>query len=59
MNMFTLFEAIVSQTEWRDANDLRTKLKKVCEISIAKDKLNFVVRNCSERMLRILKQVCS
>ena len=59
MNMFDLFEAVVQNTEWEDASDLHSKIKQVCEILIAKDKLNFVVRNCSERMIKILKQVCS
>ena len=55
MNMFNLFESIVSNTEWADASELRSKLKEVCKLLIAKDKLNFVVRNCSERMIKILK----
>jgi hypothetical protein len=30
----------------------------IAESLVAKDRMNFVVRNCSERMLKILKTVC-
>ena len=59
INMFTLFDEIVAFTTWKDANDLKANLKKVCERMIERDRLNFVVRNCSERMLKILQQTCS
>ena len=56
--MFKLFEEIVSNTSWKDANELKANLKKVCERLLERDRLNFVVRNCSERMLKIFKQKC-
>jgi len=58
-NMFKLFEEIVSNSSWKDANELKTNLKKVCERLIQGDRLNFVVRNCSERMLKIMQQKCN
>ena len=58
MNMFKLFEEIVSNTAWKDANELKANMKKVCELLIERDRLNFVVRNCSERILKILQQKC-
>ena len=56
--MFDTFEKIVTNTEWKDAAMLKKNLKQVAEILIEKDKMNFVVRNCSERMLHILNQSC-
>jgi len=56
--MFKLFEDIVSNTTWKDANELKANYKKVCERLLERDRLNFVVRNCSERMLKIFKQKC-
>ena len=57
--MFEIFEKIVANTAWKDANVLKKNLKQVCEILIQKDKMNFVVRNCAERMLHILNQSCN
>ena len=57
--MFKLFEEIVGNSSWKDANELKTNLKKVCERLIQGDRLNFVVRNCSERMLKIMQQKCN
>lgn len=56
--MFKLFEEIVSNTTWKDANELKANLKKVCERLLERDRLNFVVRNSSERMLKIFKKKC-
>ena len=56
--MFNLFEDIVSSTNWKDANELKMYFKRVCKRLIERDRLNFVVRNCSERMLKIFKQKC-
>ena len=49
---------IVQNTEWRDADTLKKNLKTLCEILIKKDKMNFVVRNCSERMLQLFGVIC-
>ena len=57
-NMFDLFKEVVTHTNWKDANDLKTNFKRVCERLLERDRLNFVVRNCSERMLKIFKQKC-
>ena len=57
-NMFKLFKEIVSNTEWKDANELKANFMRVSERLIERDRLNFVVRNCSERMLKIFKQKC-
>jgi len=54
-NMFKLFYEIVSNTNWKNANELRDSFKRVCERLLERDRLNFVVRNCSERMLKIFK----
>ena len=59
LNMFKLFEEIVSNTVWKDGNELKANLKKVCEMLIERDRLNFVVRNCSERIMKILQQKCT
>ena len=53
--MFKLFEEVVSNTIWKDANELKANYKRVCERLLERDRLNFVVRNCSERMLKIFK----
>ena len=58
LNMFRLFEDIISSTTWKDANELKSNYKRVCERLLERDRLNFVVRNCSERMLKMLKQKC-
>ena len=56
--MFTLFEEILCRTEWKDANELKENYKKACQRLIMRDRLNFVVRNCAERMLKVFKQTC-
>ena len=56
--MFELFESVVKDTVWKNANELKENLKRLCEMLISKDKMNFVCRNCSERMLRIFNQAC-
>jgi translation initiation factor 2B subunit (eIF-2B alpha/beta/delta family) len=56
--MFELFESVVKDTAWVNANELKDNLKKLCEMLISKDKMNFVCRNCSERMLRLMNQAC-
>ena len=53
--MFELFGEVVSNTTWKDANELKANYKRVCERLLERDRLNFVVRNCSERMLKIFK----
>ena len=58
INMFKLFEEIIQNTSWKDANELKANYKLVCERLLERDRLNFVVRNCSERMLKIFKQKC-
>ena len=57
--MFEMFEEIVQKTEWRDADVLKKNLKSLCELLIKKDKMNFVVRNCSERMLQLFSTTCN
>ena len=57
-NMFELFKEVVLHTVWKDANELKDHYKRVCERLLERDRLNFVVRNCSERMLKIFKQKC-
>lgn len=56
--MFKLFECAIQLGDWRSPVDLHQMLKRICERLVQKDRLNFVVRNCSERMLKILKKVC-
>ena len=56
--MFELFKEVVSHTVWKDANELKDHYRRVCERLLERDRLNFVVRNCSERMLKIFKQKC-
>ena len=56
--MFELFEKVVQTTEWNDADGLKKNLKTLCEVLIKKDKMNFVVRNCSERMLQLFTKTC-
>lgn len=58
LTMFKLFEEIVNLTSWKDASELKENFKRVCNRLIDRDRLNFVVRNCSERMLKIFKQKC-
>jgi len=55
--MFELFEKLVRQDEmgWTTPTDLKQKIKFAGELLISKDKLNFVVRNCVARMLKVLK----
>jgi|ERR1740139_529123 len=42
---------------WTTPADLKQKIKFAGELLISKDKLNFVVRNCVARMLKILKDL--
>lgn len=53
-SMFGLFEMVVKDTVWQTHSQLRDNLIRLCSMLISKDKMNFVVRNCSERMLRLL-----
>ena len=57
-NMFKLFDDVVCHTRWKDGNELKANLKRVCHKLLERDRLNFVVRNCSERMLKVFKQKC-
>lgn len=57
-SMFDLFELVVKDTHWQNQSQLRDSLVRLCGMLISKDKMNFVVRNCSERMLRLLNQAC-
>ena len=56
--MFKLFDEVVCHTQWKDGNELKANLKRVCHKLLERDRLNFVVRNCSERMLKVFKQKC-
>jgi ribosomal protein L7Ae-like RNA K-turn-binding protein len=44
--------------DWRTPVELHRDLKMIAESLVQKDRMNFVVRNCSERMLKILKTLC-
>lgn len=57
-NMFKIFELVVKDTVWQNPSQLKDNLKRLCEMLISQDKMNFVVRNCSERMLRLFTQSC-
>lgn len=56
--IFKLFECAVQMIDWRSPQDLHHNLKMIADSLVSKDRMNFVVRNCSERMLKILKTVC-
>jgi hypothetical protein len=55
--MFDLFDKVVEEVDWREPEDLLLVFKHIGEKLTRKDRMNFVVRNCSERMIRILKEV--
>ena len=57
--MFDLFEKVVNKTEANNADELKKNLKTLCEVLIKKDKMNFVVRNCSERLLHLFTKLCN
>jgi len=57
-SMFDLFEQLIQLTNWGSLIDLYKVIKAVSEHLAKKDKMNFVVRNCSERMMNALKQIC-
>jgi translation initiation factor 2B subunit (eIF-2B alpha/beta/delta family) len=52
-SMFGLFELVIKDTQWLNQNQLKENLIRLCGMLISKDKMNFVVRNCSERLLRL------
>ena len=56
---FDLFRNMVNSKQsdgvWATPEELKDKIKKVGENLIAKDKLNFVVRNCVYRMLKMVR----
>lgn len=56
--MFELFAHTIELGDWRSLYDLHQVLKSICERLVQKDRLNFVVRNCSERLLKMLKNIC-
>lgn len=56
--VFKLYECAIQFTDWKTPEELHKSLKLIGEALVSKDRMNFVVRNCSERMLKILKKVC-
>lgn len=55
IKMFTLFEKVLDEADWHKPEDLLQTFKTIGEKLTRKDRLNFIVRNCSERMIRIVK----
>ena len=56
--MFDLFEQVIQFCNWGSLVELYKMIKAVSEHLAKKDQMNFVVRNCSERMMNILKKIC-
>jgi len=50
---------VVQLADFKNADDLRQMIKEIGENLVKKDPMNFVVRNCTERMLKMLKVECS
>lgn len=50
---------MVPLADFKNADDLRQMIKEIGENLVKKDPMNFVVRNCTERMLKMLKVECS
>jgi len=55
VRMFTLFEKALDEVDWQTPQDLVDVFKSIGEKLTLKDRINFVVRNCAERMIRIIK----
>ena len=55
VRMFTLFDKVLDEADWNKPEDLLQTFKTIGEKLTRKDRLNFIVRNCSERMIRIVK----
>ena len=55
VRMFTLFEKVLDETDWHTPQDLLQAFKTIGEKLTRKDRLNFTVRNCSERMIKMIK----
>jgi translation initiation factor 2B subunit (eIF-2B alpha/beta/delta family) len=53
--LFTLFDKVLDEADWNKPEDLLQIFKTIGEKLTRKDRLNFIVRNCSERMIRIVK----
>ena len=56
--VFDLFENVIQLADWRTADELKQILKTLGEEMVRRDRMNFVVRNCTERMLKMLKSEC-
>ena len=54
--MFNLFKIVIELVEWSNSEQLLEVLKQIGTRMTQKDRMNFVVRNCAERMIRILKE---
>jgi translation initiation factor 2B subunit (eIF-2B alpha/beta/delta family) len=56
-DMFKFFEKAVKKSSyWDKPEDLKDKIIVVGKNIIEKDKMNFVVRNCIVRMLKLIKE---
>lgn len=53
-----LFQCVIELVHWRSPHELHATLKQICENLVKKDRMNFVVRNCSERILKLVKNLC-
>lgn len=54
--MFNLFKIVIELVEWNNSEQLLEVLIQIGTRMTQKDRMNFVVRNCAERMIRILKE---
>ena len=55
--MFDLFESVIEKSSWHTVAELLHTVKLVSEQLAKKDRMNFVVRNCAERMMKIIKNL--
>jgi translation initiation factor 2B subunit (eIF-2B alpha/beta/delta family) len=56
-DMFKFFEKAVKKSNyWDKPEDLKEKIILIGKNIIEKDKMNFVVRNCVVRMLKLIKE---
>jgi len=55
--MFELFECVSEKTSWHTVAELLHTIRLVGEQLAKKDRMNFVVRNCAERMMKIIKNL--
>ena len=57
IKMFELFDQVIDNFKWSNLLELNVIFKNLGERLANRDRMNFVVRNCFERMMKIIKNL--